>query len=73
MTSIAFKPQIDPDLTYPVMIMYGTHCMTIRELPGSYLLSEDNPQRFQYVSTQPMHGAGWGVEKTGHNMIREMQ
>jgi hypothetical protein len=42
MTSPIHKIPINPNLYYPVKIMYGNNCIAIKEIQGKYLL-DNNP------------------------------
>lgn len=53
MTSIALPKPIDPNKTYPVLVKFpGAGYAHIREMSGSYLLSEDNPNQHLYYNVQ---------------------
>jgi hypothetical protein len=50
MTSILQPIPIDPDLWYPVRLLWANG--RIREMKGSYLLDTENPESKRYVSTK---------------------
>lgn len=41
------KIPIDPNKTYPVVLKWANG--KIKELPGSYLLSAENPDSWRYI------------------------
>ena len=62
MTSIRLPIEIDPDLFYPVRLIWANG--RIREMKGEhasmpcYLLGEDNPERHRYVSSRRVVNEG---------------
>lgn len=52
MTSPIHKQSINPDLYYPVKLMYGNNCMAIKEIQGKYLLDKSNPQAWRYLQSK---------------------
>ena len=52
MTSLIHKIPINPDLYYPVKIMYGNNCIAIREIQGKYLLDKTNPDSWRYYDDE---------------------
>lgn len=51
MTSPIHKIPINPDLYYPVKLMYGNNCRAIKEIQGKYLLN-DNPDSWKYIESE---------------------
>ena len=59
MTSPIQRIPIDPDLYYPVRLLWANG--KIREMKGSYLLATENPESWRYVRTMGSQRIGESI------------